>query len=65
MRPPVSAPEVLGREDAKAFRTILGDGLETAVQTLTMAIDEVARPIDAIKHQAKMVPVGIGRSKSP
>ncbi len=29
---------------------------------LTMAIDELTRPIDAIKHQAKTVTVGISRS---
>ena len=29
---------------------------------LTQAIDELTRPVDAIKHQAKTVTVGISRS---
>jgi glutamine---fructose-6-phosphate transaminase (isomerizing) len=37
----------------------LVDDLDTA---LTLAIDELTRPIDAIKHQAKTVTVGISRS---
>jgi glucosamine--fructose-6-phosphate aminotransferase (isomerizing) len=32
------------------------------VAALTTAIDELARPVDAIKHQAKTVTVGISRS---
>ena len=39
--------------------TVLED-LETA---LTLAIEELTRPIDAIKHQAKTVTVGISRSE--
>jgi glucosamine--fructose-6-phosphate aminotransferase (isomerizing) len=38
---------------------VLLDDLTTA---LTRAIDELTRPIDAIKHQAKTVTVGISRS---
>ncbi|MGI9600262.1 MAG: SIS domain-containing protein, partial [Acidimicrobiales bacterium] len=36
--------------------------LEDLVTGLTLAIDELTRPIDAIKHQAKTVTVGISRS---
>jgi glutamine---fructose-6-phosphate transaminase (isomerizing) len=36
--------------------------LEELVSALTRAIDELTRPIDAIKHQAKTVTVGISRS---
>lgn len=34
---------------------------ETLIATLTQAITELSRPIDAIKHQAKTVTVGISR----
>jgi glucosamine--fructose-6-phosphate aminotransferase (isomerizing) len=36
--------------------------VEELVEALTGAIDELTRPIDAIKHQAKTVTVGISRS---
>ncbi|HEU4841113.1 MAG TPA: SIS domain-containing protein, partial [Ilumatobacteraceae bacterium] len=36
--------------------------LDDLVLALTRAIDELTRPIDAIKHQAKTVTVGISRS---
>ncbi len=36
--------------------------LEDLLLGLTIAIDELTRPIDAIKHQAKTVTVGISRS---
>lgn len=36
--------------------------LEDLVAALTSAIDELTRPVDAIKHQAKTVTVGISRS---
>ena len=36
--------------------------LEDLVAALTACIDELTRPIDAIKHQAKTVTVGISRS---
>jgi glutamine---fructose-6-phosphate transaminase (isomerizing) len=39
--------------------SVLVDDLDAA---LTAAIDELTRPIDAIKHQAKTVTVGISRS---
>ena len=35
---------------------------EQAVLTLTRSIDQLTRPIDAIRHQAKTVTVGISRS---
>jgi glucosamine--fructose-6-phosphate aminotransferase (isomerizing) len=37
--------------------------LDDLSQALTRGIDELARPIDAIKHQAKTVTVGISRSE--
>ncbi len=36
--------------------------IEALTAALTLAIDELTRPIDAIKHQAKTVTVGISRS---
>jgi glucosamine--fructose-6-phosphate aminotransferase (isomerizing) len=36
--------------------------IEALVEALTRAIEELTRPIDAIKHQAKTVTVGISRS---
>ena len=36
--------------------------IDELVATLTRAIEELTRPIDAIKHQAKTVTVGISRS---
>ncbi len=36
--------------------------IEDLTRALTAAIDELTRPIDAIKHQAKTVTVGISRS---
>jgi glucosamine--fructose-6-phosphate aminotransferase (isomerizing) len=36
--------------------------IEDLVLALTRAIDELTRPVDAIKHQAKTVTVGISRS---
>jgi len=36
--------------------------LDDLVSALTVAIEELTRPIDAIKHQAKTVTVGISRS---
>ncbi len=37
--------------------------LDDLIAALTRAIDELTRPIDAIKHQAKTVTVGISRSE--
>ena len=37
--------------------------LTDLVEALTEAIDELTRPVDAIKHQAKTVTVGISRSE--
>jgi len=39
-----------------------GRVLEDLVAALTLAIEELTRPIDAIKHQAKTVTVGISRA---
>ncbi|MCC6783518.1 MAG: SIS domain-containing protein [Planctomycetes bacterium] len=36
--------------------------IEDLTEALTRAIDELTRPVDAIKHQAKTVTVGISRS---
>ncbi|MFB3067194.1 MAG: SIS domain-containing protein, partial [Planctomycetota bacterium] len=38
------------------------DAVEELAQALTRGIDELTRPIDAIKHQAKTVTVGISRT---
>ena len=60
----VSAPEPLQayqRETGKvASPGVLLDDLITA---LTRGIDELTRPVDAIKHQAKTVTVGISRTE--
>jgi glucosamine--fructose-6-phosphate aminotransferase (isomerizing) len=60
----VSGPQPLQayqRETGKvASPTML---LEDLINALTRAIDELTRPIDAIKHQAKTVTVGISRSE--
>jgi glucosamine--fructose-6-phosphate aminotransferase (isomerizing) len=37
--------------------------VEDLLEALTVAIDELTRPVDAIKHQAKTVTVGITRSE--
>ena len=39
-----------------------GAVIDTLTEELTSAIDELTRPVDAIKHQAKTVTVGISRS---
>ena len=36
--------------------------IEDLIRALTTAVDELTRPVDAIKHQAKTVTVGISRS---
>ena len=60
----VSSPEPLQayqRETGKvASPGVLLDDLITA---LTRAVDELTRPVDAIKHQAKTVTVGISRTE--
>jgi len=53
--PPISFTEEFGREPGLA--EINGTLLETLVE----AIDQTGRPIDAIKHQAKIVTVGTSR----
>ena len=42
----------------------LGDPVSDARAALTAAIDELARPIDTVKHQAKTVTVGTSRGDS-
>lgn len=51
------------RQFAEEFRKkgTLADLAESLVATLSQAIQEVTRPIDAIKHQAKTITVGISR----
>ena len=39
------------------------DLIETIISVLSEAIQELSRPIDAIKHQAKTITVGISRSQ--
>jgi glucosamine--fructose-6-phosphate aminotransferase (isomerizing) len=53
--PPLSFTEEFGREPGMA--EING----TLLETLVNAIDQTGRPIDAIKHQAKIVTVGTSR----
>ncbi|MEN8149654.1 MAG: SIS domain-containing protein [Planctomycetota bacterium] len=53
--PPISFAEEFGREPGMA--EING----TLLETLVGAIDQTGRPIDAIKHQAKIVTVGTSR----
>jgi glucosamine--fructose-6-phosphate aminotransferase (isomerizing) len=43
----------------------LGTPGATLLDELTRAIGELSRPIDAIKHQAKTVTVGISRAEAP
>jgi glucosamine--fructose-6-phosphate aminotransferase (isomerizing) len=42
-----------------------GAVLDELTSTLTRGIEELTRPVDAIKHQAKTVTVGISRSEDP
>ena len=58
-RAPLDAWQGDGLVDALASPGALLDQLSAA---LTGAIDELTRPVDAIKHQAKTVTVGISRS---
>ena len=59
----------LGRAPLDAYSAEFGNVSTPAgffdilLQTLSEAINELARPIDAIKHQAKTVTVGISRSE--
>ena len=39
--------------------------LEKLLEVLTEAVEELTRPVDAIRHQAKTVTVGISRSEEP
>jgi glucosamine--fructose-6-phosphate aminotransferase (isomerizing) len=53
--------------DAYELEHGLGSGpgafLDDLVAALTLVIDDLTRPIDAVKHQAKTVTVGISRSE--
>ena len=40
-----------------------GELLDDLISALTRAVDELTRPVDAIKHQAKTVTVGISRTE--
>jgi glucosamine--fructose-6-phosphate aminotransferase (isomerizing) len=58
---------ILGRAPVESYNAQFGTVttpsgfFETLLLTLSEAINELARPIDAIKHQAKTVTVGISR----
>ncbi len=58
----------LGLQPLDSFAVEFGEpgtpGLvvDTLTEELTVAIDQMTRPVDAIKHQAKTVTVGISRS---
>lgn len=60
---------VLGRMPLSAFAEDFAQEAtparlyETVLQTLTQAIQELSRPVDAIKHQAKTITVGISRAE--
>jgi len=59
---------VTGRSSVEGFRMEVdsvgtpGQVIDELTEILTRAIDELTRPVDAIKHQAKTVTVGISRS---
>jgi glucosamine--fructose-6-phosphate aminotransferase (isomerizing) len=52
---------LLGRFPLDVFSRMHGYWLDGVVACLSQAISELSRPIDAIKHQAKTVTVGISR----
>jgi len=60
---------VLGRLPLATFQEDFGEKVtpgrlfETVIQGLSQGIQELSRPVDAIKHQAKTVTVGISRSE--
>ena len=57
------APEPLQAYQANSDKVALPEALiDDLTSALTKAIDELTRPVDAIKHQAKTVTVGISRS---
>ncbi|MHB2018888.1 MAG: SIS domain-containing protein, partial [Candidatus Xenobia bacterium] len=62
-------PYVQGRLSLASFAEEFGQEAapltlyQTAVQTLSDAISDLNRPVDAIKHQAKTITVGISRSE--
>jgi glucosamine--fructose-6-phosphate aminotransferase (isomerizing) len=53
---------LLGRTPLDAFSRQYSEPVSAVLNTLGEAIGELSRPIDAIKHQAKTVTVGISRS---
>ena len=60
----VSGPEPLEAYQRETGRVASpGVLLDDLVAALTRGVDELTRPIDAIKHQAKTVTVGISRSE--
>ena len=60
----VSSPDPLAAHQAETGRvTSPAVLLDDLLGALTRAIDELTRPVDAIKHQAKTVTVGISRTE--
>jgi glucosamine--fructose-6-phosphate aminotransferase (isomerizing) len=55
---------LLGRFPVDVFSRMHGNWLDGVVGCLSQAISELSRPIDAIKHQAKTVTVGISRPET-
>jgi len=56
---------LMGRIEPDAYARHHGGLPGGAVSSLSEAITELSRPIDAIKHQAKTVTVGISRAEAP
>jgi glutamine---fructose-6-phosphate transaminase (isomerizing) len=52
---------LLGRFPVDVFSRMHGNWFDGVVACLSQAVTELSRPIDAIKHQAKTVTVGISR----
>ena len=60
----VSSPDPLAAHQSETGRvTSPAVLLDDLLAALTRAIDELTRPVDAIKHQAKTVTVGISRTE--
>ena len=60
----VTGPQPLQAFQRQTGRTASPSALlDDLIDALTRSIDELTRPIDAIKHQAKTVTVGISRSE--
>ena len=56
---------LLGRVPADSLSHQRQSFVEAILSHLTEAVSELTRPIDAIKHQAKTVTVGISRTEEP